>query len=88
MVTPTNDIPSLQDMTAHRLPPLNVHRTNIAHVSQWRLDTVVTGQPASYGFLCALLFLRDSNFSGLSIDSQSGSLVEVGIAERNLPADI
>jgi hypothetical protein len=71
-VTPTHEWHETPDSNVLRLPPSIGHRSAMAPVSQWRLDTSVTGQPESYVFLCALLFLRDVGFTGSSIDAQSG----------------
>jgi hypothetical protein len=87
-ITPMSDPTENHDGTALRLPPLIGHRFTNALVSHWRLDASIAGQPASYGFLCALLFLRDVTFTGSSIDVLSGGLVDVSPAERNIPADI
>jgi hypothetical protein len=86
--TPGPDPLDTQNTAAHCLPPIATNRSQLVPVSQWRLDTPAAGQPTSYGFLCALLFLRDVDFIGSSLDALSGGLVEVGVAERNFPADI
>jgi hypothetical protein len=88
LVTPTQVIHSNPDSTGLRIMPMVGNRSTRASVSQWQLDTPVTGQPASYVFLCAMLFLRDVDFNGSSIDAQSGGFVAVSAAERNLPDDI